>query len=190
MALRDRIGPWSGIAYRHLPHTVRKADVLDFTYAGRAPDNRWNVKGDPTLYLACDTDVALAEWSRHFGQNTNPTLAHVPLKRTLWQLTLDIPRVLDMRSADVWDELQLTNTPYCFLDLSIAQTVGTYLRRVTDAQALLVLSVALLDKPDRWNIVLFLDKLPQDTGQFITRLTRIGALQAPRGLSAEWTVSP
>ncbi len=184
MALHDRIAPWSGLAYRHLPHTIKKAHVLDFTYAGRASDNRWNVKGDPTLYLACDTDVALAEWSRHFGQNTNPALARVPRTRTLWQLALDIPRVLDMRSSDAWDELHLTNAPYCFLDLHVSQTVGTYLRRVTDAQALLAPSVAMLDKPEHWNLVVFLDKLPADPRQFITGLVRMGTLQAPTGLSA------
>lgn len=182
MALRDKIYAWSGTAYRHLPKTVtKKADVLDFSYAGRASDNRWNVKGQPTLYLAGDMGVALAEWSRHFVENTNPSLAMVPVSRTVWQFTLEIPRVLDLRDSNVWTELSLTNAPHCFLDLAIAQTVGGYVRRITEAQALLVPSVAMLDRLDRWNLVLFLDKLPDDPQRFIRSTNRIGTLQAPTG---------
>ena len=184
MALHGRIGSWAGVAYRHLPKTVaKKAGVLNFFYAGRASDNRWNVKGQPTLYLAGDMGVALAEWSRHFVENTNPALATVPVRRTVWRLTLNIPRVLDMRDSGVWTELSLTNAPHCFLDLTISQTVGEYVRRITDAQALLMPSVAMLDKLDRWNLVLFLDKLPADPRQFITSVRRTGTLQAPTGLT-------
>jgi RES domain-containing protein len=182
VAIQDKIGPWSGVAYRHLPVTVtKKADVLDFSFAGRAADNRWNVKGHPTLYLAGDVGVALAEWSRHFVENTNPALASVPVKRTVWQLMITVPRVLDMRDGEVWTALHLANAPHCFLDLGVSQIVGEYLRRVTEAQALLVPSVAMLDKLDRWNLVVFLDKLPSDSGGFITGIGRLGSLQAPTG---------
>jgi len=90
--------------------------------------------------------VALAEWSRHFVENTDPALATVPVRRTVWRLTLDIPRVLDMRDSAVWTDLSLTDAPHCFLDLAVAQTVGGYVRRITDAQALLVPSVAMLNR--------------------------------------------
>jgi len=177
VALHSKIVAWSGTAYRHLPETVTKdADVLNFSYAGRASDNRWNVKGQPTLYLAGDMGVALAEWSRHFVENTNPALVTVPVRRTAWRLTLDIPRVLDVRESAVWTSLSLTDAPHCFLDLATAQTVGGYLRRIMDAQALLVPSVAMLDKSLRWNLVLFLDKLPADPRQFITNIQHVGML--------------
>ena len=184
MSLRDKIVSWSGAAYRHLPETVTQAaDVLNFSYAGRSSDNRWNVKGEPTLYLAGDVGMALAEWSRHFVENTNPALATVPVRRTVWLLSLAIPRVLDVRDGDVWTELSLTNAPHCFLDLIMAQTIGGYLRRITDAQALLVPSVTMLDKLDRWNLVLFLDKLPADPRQFVTQVQSSGALEAPTGVA-------
>jgi len=182
VSLRDKIVSWSGAAYRHLPETVTQAaDVLNFSYAGRSSGNRWNVKGEPTLYLAGDVEMALAEWSRHFVENTNPVLAPVPVRRTVWRLSLAIPRVLDMRDGDIWTELNLTNAPHCFLDLTIAQTVGGYLRRITDAQALLVPSVAMLDRLDRWNLVLFLDKLPADPRQFVTQIQNTGVPEAPTG---------
>ena len=127
MALHSRIVPWSGTAYRHLPQTVTKQiDVLNFSYAGRASDNRWNVKGQPTLYLAGDMGVALAEWSRHFVENTDPALATVPVKRTVWRLTLDIPRVLDMRDSAVWTDLSLTDAPHCFLDRNRSEGARRY----------------------------------------------------------------
>jgi RES domain-containing protein len=159
------------------------ADVLDFAYAGRASDNRWNRKGQPTLYLAGDIGVALAEWSRHFAENTNPALAAVTVRRTIWQLTLEVPRVLDLRDSAVWADLSLTNAPHCFLDLVTAQTVGTFLRLISEAQALLVPSMAMLDKLDRCNLVLFLEKLPADPRQFIITVRSVGALQAPTGIA-------
>ena len=94
------------------------------------------------------------------------------------------PWVLDPRDSAVWADLSLGDAPQCFLDLTIAQTVGTYLRRITHAQALLVPSVAMLDRLDRRKLVLFLDKLPPDPGEFISRVERTGTLQAPTGLGA------
>lgn len=132
MGLEDRIVPWTGAAYRHLPETVRKrADVLNFSHAGRASDNRWNAKGQPTLYLANDTGIALAEWSRHFARNTNPLLATVLVRRTLWRLTLTLPRVLDLRDPETWTALSLTDAPHCFLDLTISRAVSDYVRRIS-----------------------------------------------------------
>jgi hypothetical protein len=39
--------------------------------------------------------------------------------------------------------------------------------RTTSAEALLVSSVAFLDEPVRWNLVLCLEKLPPDLSTFI-----------------------
>jgi RES domain-containing protein len=182
VALAGAIMPWSGVAYRHLPVTVDKAGVLDFSYAGRSSDNRWNVKGEPTLYLASNVGVMLAEWARHFVENRNPTLERVPLRRTVWRLTLRLAYVLDLRDAQVWTDLHLTDAPTCFLDKDYARAVAGFVRRTTPAQALLVPSVALLDRLDLWNLVLFLDKLPADPRQFITAVRRAGTLAAPHGL--------
>ena len=70
--------------------------------------------------------VALAEWSRHFVENTDPALATVPVKRTVWRLTLDIPRVLDMRDSAVWTDLSLTDAPHCFLDRNRSEGARRY----------------------------------------------------------------
>ena len=79
MALDDLITSWSGIAYRHLP-ARSPYGVLDFRSAGRAVDNRWNDQRAPTLYLASDIGVVIAEFGRHFEQNRTPTLARGPCR--------------------------------------------------------------------------------------------------------------
>lgn len=56
------------------------------------------------------------------------------------------------------------------------------MRRTTLAQALLVPSVALRDRLDLWNLVLFPDKLPADPRQVITAVRCAGTLAAPHGL--------
>ena len=65
MHLSAHLAGWSGDAYRHIPKTS-PFDVLDFRFAGLGADNRWNTPGQPTLYLAGDEGVLIAEWGRHF----------------------------------------------------------------------------------------------------------------------------
>lgn len=45
------------------------------------------------------------------------------------------------------------------------------------AQALLVPSMAFLDAPERWVLVLFLDKLPADHRHFVTALEAAGTFR-------------
>lgn len=68
MALSAHLRSWSGTALRHIPAGVR-FDVLDFRFAGRGADNRWNKPGHPTLYLAGDEGVIIAERGRRFAVN-------------------------------------------------------------------------------------------------------------------------
>ena len=61
MTLAGHLQRFAGSALRHIP-AGSPFDVLDFRYAGRAADNRWNEPGYPTLYLAGDEGVVIAEW--------------------------------------------------------------------------------------------------------------------------------
>jgi RES domain-containing protein len=65
MALEEFLRAWTGTSYRQIPADSR-VGVLDFRFAGRSPDNRWNDPGEPTLYLASDHRVVLAKFGRHF----------------------------------------------------------------------------------------------------------------------------
>lgn len=158
------------MAYRHLPAHVDAAGVLDFSRAGLALNNRWNVSGEPTLYAAGDVGVAIAEWARHFAADRTeiPGLAQDAVERTIYRLDLILERVLDLRAPELWEDLQLDNAPYCFLERALARATAQFLRRTTQAQALLVPSVAMLDQLERWVMVLFLEKLPEDPTRFIT----------------------
>ncbi len=167
MALDSRLRPWAGIGYRHLPSSVPRDKVLDFSCSGLAADNRWNVAGEPTLYVAGDVGLAIAEWARHFEEDRSPGLLHATIERTVYRLDLAIDRLLDLREPSLLADLMLADAPYCFLDKGIARATAQFIRRTSSAQAMLVPSVSMFDRPDRWNLVLFLDKLPDDPSLFI-----------------------
>lgn len=176
MTLDARLRAWSGDAFRHLP-TGARYSVLDFRYAGRGADNRWNEPGEPTLYLAGDPGVAIAEFARHFTVNRTPDLGRETVERTVYRLSLGVERLLDLRDPDVWAALSLTDAPHCFLDLALARATARFIRYTTGAQGLLAPSAAFLDQLDRWCLVLFLDKLPADPDDFITSVVVAGPLR-------------
>lgn len=170
MALPDLAGPWTGEAYRHIP-AGSSYDILDFRFAGLT-ENRWNYRDQPTLYVASDLAVALAEMARHLDNIAGPGLEPVLRARELYRLTLKLERVLDLRSADVHAALSLAGAPHCFLEKEVARATAHYVRTVADAQAVLVPSMAFLDDPNRWVGVLFLEHLPGDAREFVTSVER------------------
>lgn len=55
------------------------------------------------------------------------------------------------------------------LDTSFAaRATANFVRRTSTAEGLIVPSMAFLDDPVRWNLVLFLERLPNDLTTFIT----------------------
>jgi RES domain-containing protein len=167
--------PWSGFLFRHIP-AASPYDVLDFRFAGLAADNRWNARGEPTLYLASDRGVALAEFARHLGEDRRMDPATAVVARRVFRLQVTVPRVLDLRDPNFCSALSLKEAPYCFVDKGIARAVAQFLRRTTPAQALIAPSVAFLDDADRFIAVLFLDKLPVEVARFIPRALPDGLL--------------
>lgn len=175
MALSAHLARWSGDAFRHIPGGTR-FDALDFRFAGRSTENRWNEPGHPTLYLAGDEGVLIAEWGRHFAVNRTPSLQQATIERAVYRLTLTIDYVLDLRSPEVWKLLSLADAPVCFTGIEIARATAHFIRRTTAAQALLVPSIGFLDQLDRWCLVLFLEKLP-DPLSLISGVTPLGLLR-------------
>lgn len=176
MSLDDRLAPWSGVTFRHIK-TGATYDVLDFRYAGRGADNRWNEPGEPTLYLAGDVGVVIAEFGRHFADALSPALIPATASRTVYRLDIVLDRVLDLRDPAVWRDLSLRDAPGCFLERGIARATARFLRRTTAAQALLTPSVAFLDDLSRWVLVVFLDKLPPNPATFIRAVSVAGPLR-------------
>ena len=163
MSLDSLLHPWSGATYRHIPNGSPHG-LLDLRFTGRGGDNRWNHLSEPTLYLASDAAVALAEFARHMRIDR---LALAPRERSLFQLDVALDAVLDLRDPQVHAALSITNPPTCFLDKGIARAVAELIRRSTSVTAIVVPSVAFLDDRDRWNLVLFLEKLPTNPNEFI-----------------------
>ena len=176
MAIDAWLAPWSGVAYRHIA-MGSPYGVLDFRFAGLGQDNRWNEPGEPTLYLAGDIGVVIAELGRHFRHDRDPSLASALVERTVYRLELELDRVLDLRDVDVCRAIGLQDTPVCFLDRDVARATARYLRRTTPTQAILAPSVATLDQPGRWNLVLFLEKLPADAARFVRSVHVEGPLR-------------
>ncbi len=73
----------------HLPAGAR--------YTGRATANRWNAAGEPTLYLAGDVGVAIAEFARHLNVERAPAPAPVVAARTVYRLAVRVEHLLDLR---------------------------------------------------------------------------------------------
>ena len=169
------IRPWGGVGVRHIP-ADSPYGVLDTRFAGRVGDNRWNRAGDPTLYIVSDRGVALAEFARHFKERQDQALAPVAVERALYQLSVEVQALLDLREPAVPATLGLHGGGRRFLDAEVARATATFIRRTSSAEALLVPSVGFLDDATRWNLVLFLEKLPPDLSTFI-KATPVGTFR-------------
>lgn len=176
MSLDSLWRPWRGFAFRHIPHGS-PYDVLDFRFAASASDNRWNFRGEATIYLASDSGVALAEFARHLKVNRPTGIAPRTIKRSLFRLQVSLERVLDLRDVACVAALSLGEAPECFLNKDVARATANFIRVTTHAQAILVPSVALLDRPDCWILVVFLEKLAPDPKQFLTPVVQAGTFQ-------------
>jgi RES domain-containing protein len=175
LAIEQYVRPWSGIAYRHVT-AHRSYDPLDFRLAGLGKLNRWNVPGEPTLYLAGDEGVLITEWGRHFNTNRPTELAEIAEEREVLRFGISVESLLDLRDTAVLEELSLEDAPNCFLDRDRARVTARFIRTVTPAQGILVPPITFLDQPDRWSLVLFLEKLPEPK-DFITSVSTFGPLK-------------
>lgn len=166
MPLEPLSTPWTGVVFRHIAAEARYS-VLDFSRAGKATNNRWNVKGEPTLYLASDRSVGITEFSRHIDRDRPPAVVAGVLQRRLYRFEIRLDAVLDLLQPQTWTALSLADAPNCFLDRRIARATAHYIRATTTIQAIRVPSIAFLDDLTRWVLVVFLDKLASDPGKFI-----------------------
>lgn len=173
MPVRDLVRPWVGTGLRHIPADSRYG-VLDFRFAGLSGHNRWNDPGTPTLYLASDRAVAIAEFARHLEER--PDAARRALRpRTLFELDVTVERLLDLRDRQLLGAIGLDDTSQ-FLERELAAATARYLRELAEIEALLVPSVAFLDQPERWNLVLYLDRLGPDMGRFVRSVREVGSI--------------
>lgn len=176
MTLAPCLAPWSGSALRHIP-AASPFRVLDFRFAGRGADNRWNDEGVPTLYLAGDEGVLIAEWGRNFATIRTPQLEQRTVERSVFRLELGFDDVLDLRRAEVCQALSLMDAPACFMNIAVARATAQFVRTTTAAQAMFVPSIGFLDDLERWCLVVFLEKRPPTPGSFVASVIETGPLR-------------
>src|SRR3954452_10655947 len=157
--LSGYIQSWTGKGCRHIPDGS-PFGVLDTKYSSRARENRWNQQGEPTLYLASDHGVLIAEFARHLHDQRTEEIGRATLSRRIFDVDLSVEHVLDLRDPNVCAAMSLSDAPHCFLDREVARATAGFLRRTTEVEALLLPSVAFLDQLERWVMAIFLDKLP------------------------------
>jgi RES domain-containing protein len=163
-SLADHIRPWQGTAHRHIPADAGY-DIRDLRFAGRRSSGRWHWQGQPTLYLASDAAVAIGEFARHLAVERGGRAT--PARRAVYELGVRLERTVDLRSAAVLRLIGRDDAPDCWLDARIARAVATLFRDALSVQALLVPSVVHLDDPARFNVVCFLENLPETPRSFL-----------------------
>jgi hypothetical protein len=126
--------------------------------------------GEPTLYVAGDRGVAVAEFARHVDRDRPPAVLAGILERRLFRLHLRLTAVFDLAQPTAWEALSLDGAPQCFLNRDIARATARFIRATTPAQAMQVPSVAFLDDFTQWVLVVFLEKLDRDPRTFVLRV--------------------
>jgi RES domain-containing protein len=134
--------------------------------------NRWSLIGQPTLYLASDPGVALAEAGRHWGRTAGDI--------ALWSVRVTLDAVADLRRRDQWSSLTIPADPCWLLDRERCRGIASRLRSDGDADGLIVPSAALLDDPARYSIVVFVERLRRDLSAMVEPCRMEQLLQATR----------
>jgi|SRR5579862_1158415 len=158
MPLADLVASWSGDLLRHRPAGSSRS-VLDDTYLGQADDNRWSARGVRAYYFARDRAVITAEYARHVGADL-PGGHSEHLEREVFRVAVSLDRTLDLTDSDVVAAMGAGPINDWILDLHQTQAASAYiLSQVPRVQGLIVPSVAFLDDPDRFNLVIFRDSV-------------------------------
>jgi hypothetical protein len=168
--------PWTGTVYRHLP-ADSPYGTLDTRFAARSRENHWNLAGDPTLVLASDPELPALEFGRHIVRDRDAELAACYRQRQLFAIELRLHRVFDLNDAATLGALGIEGAPQCFTDRSRARATAGFLRHARDADGLLVPSLAAIDDPARWNLVVFLDRLIEPLDAAVQRIVPPSAFQ-------------
>ena len=169
MKLEKFIQPWTGFALRHIPDGN---EVLDFSFCGLSTENRWNVPGESTLYLAASKQVAVGEYSRHYKESRVQGLIKKTQKRSFWQLELELNRTIDLCNPAVYSHFP--NAPDEFKNIKTARSIASFLRNAFQLEAMFVPSMVFLDDLSKWCLVIFLENLYPDLGRFILNAEKIG----------------
>ena len=123
--------------------------------------DRWSADGIPTMYLAGDPGVALAEAGRHLDPREPIRCASV------WRVRVMVERAVDIRHADAAATLGVPTDPGWILEPARCRELADATRGV-GVEALVVPSAAFLDAPDRFDLVVF----PEVLSRAVSAITR------------------
>jgi hypothetical protein len=121
--------------------------------------NRWSSEGEPTIYLASDPGVGLAELGRHWQEQ--------PDECSVWSVLLTLEAAADLRDPGVRSALGLPDDPMWVLDPDRCSALASRLRSEGGHDGMVVPSVAFLDDPGRWNAVVFVDRLRRPVAEAV-----------------------
>jgi RES domain-containing protein len=175
LSIAEYVRPWSGYAFRHIPDRA-SLDVRDFRYCADSKTNRWNFKGEPTLYLAKDKSVVIGEFSRHFSEDRSPKLLARLHRRQIWKLSVRLSKSIDLCNPITCKALSLDDPPHCFANVQIARSTATFLRNTLKIDGIFVPSMVFLDDLSKWCLVVFLENLPEDSTLFFPQAAENGFL--------------
>ena len=171
--LTDLVAPFGGRLSCHLPAT----EPFSIDRIARADDghDRWGMPGRQTAYLASDRGVAVAEFARHCEPGASADA------RRIVDVRLQAVPVLDLRSAAVLTALGCAPSMRSGFDRATARRLSAELRDLGICQGLLVPSMAFPDRPDRFNVVLFCERLNSDLGSLLFDVQDVGAIRIEGG---------
>lgn len=141
-----------GVAFCHVPadEPVR----LDRLASTDGDNDRWNRAGEPTVYLATDLGLAVAELARHLDVEAGDGR----VRRRLLGLQVEVAGLLDLRDPGVRSAVGAPDAVEAFRDRDVSRSVADQARADEACLGLLVPSMAFLDEPERANLVLFVER--------------------------------
>jgi RES domain-containing protein len=140
--------------------------------AGTDGSNRWNREGQPTLYLALDLEVTIAEMARHL----DPGSDEAPIRRRLLGLSVRLDGLADLRTASGRARLGGPADPADLLQRELARTLADRAREVEGCRGLVTPSMAFLDDPSRGNVVVFMERRPDGVEGLVHGMREAGVV--------------
>jgi hypothetical protein len=92
-------------------------------------------------------------------------------------LRVELEHAVDVREPAVCEALQIDADPAWIRDIARTHAVAGTLRHDSPAQALLVPSVAFVDQPERWNLVIFREKVEPYPGAALTLARAVSVIR-------------
>jgi hypothetical protein len=173
MASELHSASFAGAAFRSVPET---GPFDPEALVSRDDENdRWNRRGEPTLYLALDVGVAIAEAGRHLDMDSSPERTCQRIMR----LVVNAQRLVDLRDPSSAAAAGIRQ-PLDILDRNTARSVAAGLRGTGSYGGILVPSAAFLDDPARGNLVLFMEAF-DGVGSVLEGWEQIGRLELTAG---------